>query len=130
VQQQIPAEDKIELFLGMTVDAQFGPLVSFGLGGIWVEALRDVVVALPAIDAERAVAMLLRLRGAALLRGARGRPPVDLKALGEAIAAFSRMAAALGDDLAAVDVNPLFAGADGVIAVDALVIPARVAVAD
>jgi acetate---CoA ligase (ADP-forming) len=123
VQRQVSLVDKVELFLGMSVDPQFGPLVSFGLGGIWVETLRDVVLALPPITPEQAERMLHRLRAAPLLSGARGRPPVDLPALAQVIAAFSRMAAALGDDLAEVDVNPLLAGPDGVVAVDALVIP-------
>ncbi len=125
VQRQVPTRDTVELFLGMTVDPQFGPLVSFGLGGIWVETLRDVVVAIPPIDAGTAESLLRRLRGAPLLRGARGRAPVDLPALATAIAAFSRMAATLGPHLAEVDVNPLLAGPEGVVAVDALVIPKR-----
>lgn len=122
VQRQVPLADKVELFLGMTVDPQVGPLISFGLGGIWVETLRDVVVALPPISAENAERMLRRLRASPLLFGARGRSPVDLPALSQAIAAFSRMAAALYADLAAVDVNPLIAGPDGVVAADALIV--------
>jgi acyl-CoA synthetase (NDP forming) len=123
VQQQIALVDKIELFLGMTVDPQFGPLLSMGLGGIWVEVLRDTVVALPPIDCETAERLMCRLRGAPLLFGLRGRPAVDIQALTAAIVAFSRMAAALGPDLAEVDVNPLLAGPNGVIAVDALIVP-------
>jgi acyl-CoA synthetase (NDP forming) len=122
VQRQESLADKIELFLGMTVDPQFGPLVSFGLGGIWVETLRDVVVALPPVTPEHAEWMLRQLRAAPLLFGARGRPPIDLPALTEAIAAFSQMAAALADDLAEIDVNPLLAGPIGVDAVDALIV--------
>jgi hypothetical protein len=123
VQVQVPARERVELFLGMTGDPQFGPLVSFGLGGIWVEVLGDLVFALPPIDAKSASKMLGELRGASLLLGARGRPPVDLAGLAEAIAAFSRMAAALAPVLAAVDVNPLMASPRGVVAVDALVVP-------
>ena len=123
VQRQVGGDDHVELFLGMTVDPQFGPLVTFGLGGIWVEALHDVVAVLPPISEARARSLLQRLRGASLLAGARGRPPVDVTALAAAIAAFSRMAAALGPVLAEVDVNPLLAGPNGAIAVDALVVP-------
>ena len=123
VQQQVPTADAVELYLGLAVDPQFGPLVSFGLGGIWVEVLRDVAVALPPIDAETAESLLRRLRCAALLRGARGHPPADLRSVIDAIVAFSRMAAAIGPDLTAVDINPLVASPRGVVAVDALVIP-------
>ncbi len=123
VQRQIAADKRVELFLGITVDPQFGPLVSFGLGGIWVEALSDLVVALPPIDAETALRLLLGLRGASVLPGGRGRSPIDVEAVAATIAAFSRMAAALGPYLAEVDVNPLIATADGVVAVDALIVP-------
>lgn len=123
IQRQITAAERVELFLGLTLDPQFGPLVSFGLGGIWVEALADVVTALPPIDAVTAQRLLLELRGSAVLRGMRGRNPVDIEAAAAAIAAFSRMAVALGPYLAEVDVNPLIATADGVVAVDALVVP-------
>jgi hypothetical protein len=123
VQHQVPTRDTIELFLGMRLDPQFGPLVSFGLGGVWVEALRDVIVALPPLDVATAEGLLSELRGASLLLGARGRAPVKMKALCEAIAAFSRMAATLGPALSEVDVNPLLAAPEGVVAVDALVVP-------
>jgi hypothetical protein len=122
VQRQIAAQDHVEMFFGMTVDPQFGPLITVGLGGIWVEALRDVANAMPPIDAAAALTLLARLRAFELLRGFRGRPAVDLDALSEAIAAFSRMAAALGSVMDQVDVNPLLAGPDGVVAVDAVVV--------
>jgi acetate---CoA ligase (ADP-forming) len=123
VQRQAPMVGAIELFLGLTADAQFGPLVTAGLGGLWVEALGDVVAALPPLSASQAEALVHRLRGAPLLTGARGRPAVDLAALANTIAAFSRMAAALGPVLAEIDVNPLLADPSGVVALDALVVP-------
>jgi acyl-CoA synthetase (NDP forming) len=123
VQRQIAASERVELFLGMTVDTQFGPLVTFGLGGIWVEALSDVVVAMPPIDEETAHRLMLGLRGASVLSGSRGRNSIDVDAVAEAIAAFSRMATALGPYLTEIDVNPLIATSDGVVAVDALIVP-------
>lgn len=123
VQRQILASELVELFLGMTTDAQFGPLITVGLGGIWVEALDDVARAIPPIDAATARTLVTRLRGAAVLRGIRGRPPVDLDALSHAIAAFSQLAAGLAPLIDQIDVNPLLAGPDGVVAVDALVVP-------
>lgn len=123
VQRQVVMQDAVELFLGVTVDPQFGPLIAFGLGGIWVEALRDVVYAIPPINAETASTLLRRLRGAPLLFGARGRRSVDCDALCDVIAAFSRLAAALGPSLAEIDVNPLIAGPSDAVVVDALVVP-------
>ena len=123
VQRQIAAAGAIELFLGMSSDPQFGPLVSVGLGGIWVEVLRDVVTVVPPIDVDAAGTLLCRLRGFPLLQGIRGAPAADLDAACQAIAAFSRMAAALGPVLDQVDVNPLLASPQGVVAVDALVVP-------
>jgi acyl-CoA synthetase (NDP forming) len=123
VQRQVAMREAVELYLGMRRDPQFGPLVSFGLGGIWVEMLRDVAVALPPLDGETVECLLDELRGVSLLLGARGRTSVNMAAVAEAIVAFSRMAAALGPVLAEVDVNPLLAGPEGVVAVDALVAP-------
>jgi acyl-CoA synthetase (NDP forming) len=123
VQRQAPMVGAVELFLGLTVDAQFGPLVTVGLGGVWVEALGDVAAALPPLSASQAEGLVHRLRGASLLTGARGRPAVDLAALANTIAAFSRMAVALGPVLAEIDVNPLLVGPAGVVALDALVVP-------
>lgn len=122
VQEEAPAG--VEIFLGLTVDAQFGPLVTVGLGGIFVEVMKDVATFLPPVDAAAAIGYLRRLRGFPLLEGARGRAPVDLAALGEAIARFSSLAAALGASLAEMDINPIIAGPRGAWAVDALTVPA------
>lgn len=124
VQQQIRSAHAVELLLGLTVDPQFGPLLAVGLGGVWVEALGDVAHALAPVDAATAHRLLARLRGVRLLDGFRGAPPVDRDAVAAAIAAFSRLAV-LAPWLEAVEANPLIAGPDGVIAVDALVIPRR-----
>ena len=123
VQAMVPSEGAVELFLGMVRDSQFGPLVSVGLGGVFVETLADVVTFLPPVSANDVLPLLRRLRGFGLLTGGRGRPPVDLAALTRAIAAFSVLCQELGPSLDAVDVNPLIAGPTGVVAVDALVIP-------
>jgi acyl-CoA synthetase (NDP forming) len=115
-----------EIFLGLTCDAQFGPLVTLGLGGVFVEVLKDAVSFLPPIDPAAAIAYLRRLKGFPLLDGARGRAPADLAALGEAIARFSLLAAMLGRDIAEMDLNPIIAGPEGAWAVDALVVSAAV----
>ncbi len=124
VQRQVRTYGAVELLLGLTVDPQFGPLLAVGLGGVWVEALGDVAHALAPVDEAAALDLLGRLRGARLLDGFRGAAPVDRAAIASAIAAFSRLAA-FAPWLEAAEVNPLIAGHDGAVAVDALVIPRR-----
>jgi acetyl coenzyme A synthetase (ADP forming)-like protein len=107
-----------ELLLGSVRDPQFGPLVMVGFGGVYVEVLRDTAVRLAPVDAAEALAMLDDLRLAPLLHGVRGEPPVDLAALAATIARFSALAAAT-PGLEEIELNPLVAGAVGVVAVDA-----------
>jgi hypothetical protein len=112
-----------EIFLGMTLDPQFGPLVTVGLGGVFVEVMKDVVTFLPPIDAQRAISYLRRLKGFPLLDGARNRPRADLHALAETIARFSTLASALAGRIQETDINPVIATPTGTFAVDALVVP-------
>jgi len=120
VQRQVP--EGVEVFLGMTRDPDFGPAVTFGLGGIFVEVLRDTITIIPPVGPDEVRALLPQLRGYALLQGARGTPKVDLDKLAASIAAFSRLAASLGCELDEFDVNPVIAGPWGATAVDALVV--------
>jgi acyl-CoA synthetase (NDP forming) len=112
----------VEMVFGMVMDEQFGPLVMIGLGGIFIEAVRDVRFAIPPLDAARARRLIDRLQGRKLLDGTRGRPAADLDALAEAFARFSVLAAELGPQLSEVDVNPIIAGPEGVVAADALIV--------
>ena len=115
-----------ELIIGLTRDPGFGPLVMFGLGGILVEALGDVVFRMAPIDDREAHEMLNEIRGTKLLGSLRGAPPVDRSALADAL----RRIAQLGHDfpqIVELDANPVLASADGVVAVDARV---RVTVTD
>jgi acyl-CoA synthetase (NDP forming) len=114
-----------ELVFGKVTDAQFGPLVLIGMGGIFVEALRDVRFAVPPIDADCARRMIDALKGRALLDGARGRPAADIESIADAFARFSVLASTLDAQLAEVDVNPVIAGREGVTAVDALFVERR-----
>jgi acyl-CoA synthetase (NDP forming) len=123
VQQQIDTRETVELFLGMSQDPEFGPLLSVGLGGIWVEALDAITFALPPVDEALAERMLARMPGSKLLAGGRGRAPANREAVIEAIVAFSRLALDLSPYVAEIDVNPLLAGPYGVVAVDALIVP-------
>jgi acyl-CoA synthetase (NDP forming) len=121
VQQMI--EPGTELLLGVVRDPQFGPMLSLGTGGIFVEILKDVRM-LPIPTTESAIrAALERLRGAALLAGARGRPPADIDAVVSAALGLTHLAQDLGDSVAAIDVNPLIALPAGAVVVDALIVP-------
>lgn len=111
-----------ELIFGMTQDVSFGPMVSVGLGGIFVEIFGDVVTLLPPYDRQEALAALRRLRSFPILAGARGQAPVDLGRLADALVAFGDLAAGIGDRLSELEINPLLAGPDGVVAVDCLAV--------
>jgi acetate---CoA ligase (ADP-forming) len=112
----------VELALGVVADPQFGPLVMVAAGGVLVEVLGDRRFALPPVDHGQALAMLDRLAVRPLLDGVRGAPPADLDAVARAVVDLSTLAVDLGHRLAALDVNPLVAGPDGCVAVDALVV--------
>jgi acyl-CoA synthetase (NDP forming) len=114
----------VELALGVVADRQFGPLVMVAAGGVLVEVLRDRRFALPPVDHRQALAMLDRLAARPLLDGVGGARPADLDAVADAVVRLSALAVDLGPALAALDVNPLIAGPDGCVAVDALVVPA------
>ncbi|MBI4013487.1 MAG: acetate--CoA ligase family protein [Candidatus Rokubacteria bacterium] len=116
VQAMAPAGK--ELLLGVVRDPQFGPLVVVGFGGIYVEVLKDTAARLAPVSPEEASLMLDELRMAPVLRGARGEPPVDRAALADAMARFARLALDF-PELAEIELNPVIAGAAGVMAVDA-----------
>jgi acyl-CoA synthetase (NDP forming) len=112
-----------EMIVGVKRDPLFGPAIVCGFGGVFVELLRDVVVRVPPLDQAEALAMLAELRGAGLLRGARGRPPADVAALADTLVRVARLAAAHRDSLRALDLNPLVVLDDGrgAVAVDWLI---------
>jgi acetyl-CoA synthetase (ADP-forming) len=112
---------KRELILGLVRDAVFGPCVSVGIGGIFAEALKDVVFRLAPLDRIEARAMLNELRNGALLDAYRGMVAVDREVLVECLVGLAR----IGTDHPAIreiDVNPVIISGDKPIAVDALVI--------
>ena len=95
-----------EVIVGMTHDARFGPLVMFGLGGIYVETVKDVVFRVPPITDLEAREMIQQIRGYSLLRGVRGEAPVDFDALAEILQRFSQLAEEL-PEIAEIEINPL-----------------------
>jgi hypothetical protein len=112
----------IELAFGMVRDDQFGPIVMVGAGGVLVEIMDDRCFALPPFGTESAKRLIGRLKISRLLDGFRGAPPADRDGLALALSRFSVLAAALGDVIGEIDVNPVIAGPDGAVAVDALVV--------
>ena len=96
-----------ETILGMTRDPQFGPVLMFGLGGIFVEVMKDVSVRIHPLTDVDARAMIERIKGFPLLAGARGEKPVDLAFLEESLLRLSQLVGDLEDELAEIDVNPL-----------------------
>lgn len=110
----------VEMMLGVKRDAQFGPVVILGFGGIHAETLQDVQFALPPFDALHARRCFDKLKLRALLDGVRGAPAADVAAVCEQASRFSAMVHALADVLEEVDVNPLIVTDNGATAVDAL----------
>jgi acyl-CoA synthetase (NDP forming) len=119
VAQMVPG---VETVVGIARDDLFGPVVMFGLGGVFVEVLHDVTFRVPPFTTRDATAMLDELRGAELLRGVRGQPAADRGALVDVLMKMQRLAVDLSDDVAEVDINPLLAGPHGAVAADALVV--------
>ncbi len=111
-----------ELLAGVTVDPAFGPVLVVGLGGIWVEVLGDIALRVLPVGPDDVIAMLGELKGAPLLRGARGRPPADLDALARVILRLADAALSLGDSLRSLEVNPLWVDGDQIEALDVLVV--------
>ncbi|MBF8276030.1 MAG: acetyl coenzyme synthetase forming, alpha domain protein [Candidatus Brocadiaceae bacterium] len=109
-----------EVILGMSRDPQFGPLLTFGLGGIYVEALKDVSFRVAPIDARDAEEMIREIRAFTLLKGVRGEPPSDLGAIIDSLLKLSQMVTDF-PEIMEVDINPLvvFPEGKGAIAIDA-----------
>lgn len=118
VEEMIDCAGSHELFLGMTVDPTFGPILAFGQGGTAVELTNDVALGLPPLNGPLATAMIDKTRVARLLRGYRQRPPANIDAVTDALLRLSQLIVdhpAIAD----VDINPLMANEHGVIAIDA-----------
>jgi acetyltransferase len=114
-----------EVILGMTRDPQFGPMLMFGLGGIFVEVMKDVTFYLAPITADEAMQMLKGTRSYALLQGARGQAPVDLEAIASALQRISQLATDY-PQIMELDINPFIVGEIGT---DAYVADARMTLA-
>jgi len=118
------APDGIECIVGLKRDLQFGPVVLFGLGGIFVEVLRDVSMRVAPLTRRDAEEMIDEVKGSALLRGARGRPAADVSALVDLLLEVSWLGVDLRERVVELDLNPVrvLPEGQGVIALDALVV--------
>lgn len=112
---------EVECIIGMSSDVTFGPTVMFGLGGVFVEVLKDIAFRVAPVKLPECRRLIREIKGLPLLQGARGAKPCDLEALAEVVCLVSQMAYEL-KDVAEIDLNPVFAQAQGVSVADARVI--------
>jgi acyl-CoA synthetase (NDP forming) len=119
VQRMVPPG--LEVIIGMTKDVQFGPVVMFGLGGIFVEILKDVSLRIVPLERRDAREMIQEIKGYPLLKGYRGKEPVDITILEEFLLKISTFAEN-HPEVKEIDLNPIFAYEDGATAVDARII--------
>jgi succinyl-CoA synthetase beta subunit len=120
VQPMVP--QGVEMMVGARVDPLFGPLIVVGLGGVFVELMKDSAVGLAPITHTEARAMLDKLRGRALLAGFRGGEAVDLDALADIVVRVAEFTDDHQDVVAEIDVNPLICAGSRILAVDALIV--------
>jgi acyl-CoA synthetase (NDP forming) len=119
------AAQGVEMIVGAKRDPNWGPVLLVGLGGIWTETLGDVCLLPPDLSEEMILTQITKLKGYALLRGARGSPPCDCAALAKAVALIGEVMLAR-PEVTEIDINPflLYGGNQGGIAVDALIVAA------
>jgi acetyltransferase len=111
-----------ECVLGLSRDPEMGPVVMFGLGGVFVELIKDVSFGAPGLDRDEALAMVKATRAGRLLEGFRGGKPGDRDALLDALVNLGRLAHELPDVIEAVDINPFMVCERGACALDGLVV--------
>jgi hypothetical protein len=121
VESMVDTSRGVEMVVGCVRDPRFGPVLMVGLGGVFAEVLADTAVAIAPVTPDNARRLLLSLRGAPLLLGARGRDPIDMGVLSAVVARVSQVAAA-HPELVELELNPLLAGSTGAVALDARVV--------
>lgn len=116
-----PQRSGVELLVGVVTDPAWGHVLAVGLGGVWVEVLRDTALRVLPVGRASIRAALSELRGAPVLAGARGTEPADLDAVADTVYAVARLAERLGDRLESLEINPLLVSGSRVEALDALI---------
>lgn len=114
------AKPGVELVLSARRDPAWGPMLTIGLGGVWIEALKDLRTFPADLDEQAILAEIAALRGAALLGGWRGAPPSDLKAVAAAAARIGALMIA-APEIEEIEINPLIVYPEGVLVLDALI---------
>jgi acyl-CoA synthetase (NDP forming) len=112
-----------EAYAGIIDDPLFGPAICFGLGGVFVEILKDTTTEMAPLTRQDALAMIRRIKAVAVLEGARGRPRADIDALADLLVGLGRFALANSGRFRALDLNPIIVGASGAVAVDIAIEP-------
>jgi acetyl coenzyme A synthetase (ADP forming)-like protein len=123
VQIQEMVRGRREAIIGMSSDPQFGPMIMFGLGGVYVEAMKDVSFRIAPVSREEAEEMVREIRSYPLLAGIRGEPPADIEAIVDAILRVSQLSLDF-PDIVELDINPLLVGekGKGAVAVDSRIV--------
>jgi len=121
VSVQQMARPGVEVIIGISQDAQFGPVLMFGLGGVFVEVLKDVAFRIVPITPRDARQMVREIKAYPVLEGIRGQDPADVAALEQLLLRVSEFAEQ-HPEIAELDLNPIFAYKDGALAVDARVV--------
>ncbi|WP_342514780.1 acetate--CoA ligase family protein [Sporosarcina sp. FSL K6-1522] len=120
IQEMLPAG--VEVIVGVTNDPGFGPVIMFGLGGIFVEVFRDISFRVAPLTRDDALEMIEEIKGYAILKGARGKAAVDIEAIVDVLLKVSALVTDHGDHIDELDINPLIVYEDGIKAADAMLV--------
>jgi acyl-CoA synthetase (NDP forming) len=115
----------IELIVGAKFDFQFGPVILFGIGGVWVEIYRDVILRMAPLSQRDMDSMVRCLKGHRLLEGYRGSEPVNLEELNRLLKTFSDLVMDLGRDMESIDLNPVICSSNRCVVADARIMLKR-----
>lgn len=120
VQEMLPKG--VEVIVGVTNDSVFGPVIMFGLGGIFVEVFEDISFRIAPITKRDALEMIEEIKGYKILKGARGKPPVDIDAIADVLLKVSKLVSDYRDEIKELDINPLIVYEKGIVAADAMLV--------
>jgi acetyltransferase len=110
-----------ETVAAVNCEGPFGPVLTFGLGGVWIEVMRDIAQRLVPVSDDDVDEMIAEIKGHKLLDGFRGQPAANKAAIRHTLSCLSALTAEVCDEIAEVEINPLIAGPDGALAADALI---------
>lgn len=120
VQEMLP--EGVEVIVGVNNDFAFGPVIMLGLGGVFVEVFKDISFRVAPITKNDAIEMIEELKSYSILKGARGKPPVDIDAIADVLLKVSTLVSDYGDEIKELDINPLIVYEKGIVAADAMLV--------